>query len=203
MTYSMSSSRNVIRLLGVASVAMMVASCSGDEGTSTAATSAAAAAAASLPTTSTLTPLDEAGIDRKTRRPDPGATALTLVNMSVRRSGDYDQAVLTVSGTATPGWAVQYVDTPVQNGTGKAVQLPGKSWLEVLVLETPGPFTNPATYAGPRVAFDNDTPQINTLRYSNQGAGIIQTFVSINGERPNFRVSASSNPTRVVIDVAD
>lgn len=152
---------------------------------------------------STTVPLAETNIERKTRRPDPDATAIALTSFAVSRAGNHDQAVLTFAGAAVPGWSVQYVDAPVRNGTGEALQLPGQSWLEVLVLETPGPFTNPAGYTGPPVVFDNDTPQINTIQFAAQAAGITQLFVNINGARPNFSVSALTNPTRIVIDVAD
>src|SRR5690348_2612449 len=38
-------------------------------------------------------PLSEAGIVRKTRKPDPGALAVSLTNITVSNQGDHDEAV--------------------------------------------------------------------------------------------------------------
>ncbi len=158
----------------------------------------------SAPTTAAQpVPLRQAGIGRKTRRPDAEALAISMTSMAVTRQGDHDSAVLTFTGTAVPGWTAQYVTTPLQNGTGQVLALPGTSVLEVLILETPSPFSSPAGYTGPPVVFDQATPQINTVQFSAQGAGITQVFVTINGNQPAFDVTALKNPTRIVIDVAD
>jgi hypothetical protein len=170
---------------------------------------AVSAGESTAPMTSTRTtaaqpvPLQQAGIGRKTRRPDAEALAISMTAMAVTRQGDHDQAVLTFTGTAVPGWTAQYVTTPLQNGTGQVLALPGQSILEVLILETPSPFSSPAGYTGPPVVFDQATPQINTVQFSAQGAGITQVFVTINGNQPAFDVTALTNPTRIVIDVAD
>jgi hypothetical protein len=187
----------VVAVLGAATAGCSNYSSADDEAAASADSSSVQAATSATP------PLAAAGTDRKIRRPDPDATAIALTDIAVERQGDHDQAVLGFTGAAVPGWAVQYVDTPIQNGTGEALPLPGQSILEVLVLETPGPFTNAVGYSGPPVVFNEDTPQINTVQFAAQGAGITQVFITINGNRPPFAVSSSSNPTRIVIDVAD
>lgn len=194
--------RSAVCLIGLVVLTFVAAGCSketsaGYQGGPTEGTSTQSA------TASTAAPLSEANVDRKTRRPDPNATAYTLPVVSVMREADHDRVIFEFTGAAVPGWAVQYVSAAVQNGTGAPLELPGLSKLEILFLESPGPFTNPAPYTGPPVVFDNDTPQVNTVEFSAQGSGIIQFFVTLNGDRPPFAVTSLTNPTRIVVDVAD
>ena len=194
--------RSTFYTLGIIVVTSAAVGCSNHSATENEQGIPTGSASAQIPPAS-ATPLAKADSYRKTRRPGPEATAISLTDITVSRQSDHDQAVLGFTGTAMPGWAVQYVDTPIQNGTGATLELPGQSRLEVLVLETPAPFTSSTGYTGPPVVFGNATPQIDTVQYSAQAAGITQVFVNLKGVKPAFTVSALSNPTRIVIDVAD
>jgi hypothetical protein len=146
--------------------------------------------------------LANAGITRKTRLPDPGAVAISLTNITVSKQGDRDEAVFEFTGNGIPGWVVQYVPYAVQNGTGDKLPIPGQSILEVLLLETAGPFMAPETYAGPPVVSGPDSSQINMVRYSTHRKEITQVFIGLNGVQPAFSVSALTDPTRIVVDIA-
>lgn len=146
--------------------------------------------------------LAEAGVVRKTRLPDPGAVAISLSSITVSRQGDHDQAIFEFTGTSIPGWAVQLVADAVQNGTRDTLPIPGQSILEVLIFETPGPFTAPKTYTGPPVVSNPDSSQIIMVQYATYGKGVTQAFIGLNGVQPAFSVSALTDPTRIVVDVA-
>ena len=146
--------------------------------------------------------LADAGPERKTRMPDPGAVAISLTNIMVSHHDDHDEAVFEFTGNSIPGWAVQYVSDAVQNGTGNKLPIPGQSILGVLILEAPSPFRSAETYAGPTVVTDPDSPQINVVQYSASSKGIVQAFIGVNGAQPAFLVSALTNPTRIIVDVA-
>lgn len=146
--------------------------------------------------------LGEAGVVRKTRSPDPGAVAIWLTSITVSRQGDYDQAIFEFTGTSIPGWAVQSVADAVQNGTRDILPIPGQSILEVLIFEAPGPFTAPKTYTGPPVVSNPDSSQIIMVQYATYGKGVTQAFIGLNGVQPAFSVSALTDPTRIVVDVA-
>ena len=146
--------------------------------------------------------LANAGIARKTRLPDPGAVAISLTNITVSNQGDHDEAVFEFTGNSIPGWAVQFVAHAVPNGTRDMLPIPGQSILEVLILETPGPFTAPKTYTGPPVVSNPDSSQINMVQYATYGKGVTQAFIGLNGVQPAFSVSALTDPTRIVVDVA-
>jgi hypothetical protein len=146
--------------------------------------------------------LADAGMGRKTSVPDPDAVAISLTNITLTADGDHDQAVFEFAGSHIPGWAVQYVTKAVQNSTGDVLPIPGQSVLEVLVREAPSPFRSVESYAGPDVVSRPDTPQIQLVQYSAERLGITQAFIGVNGAQPNFAVSALTNPTRIVVDVA-
>ena len=146
--------------------------------------------------------LADAGPDRKTRVPDPDAVAISLTNITVNRQGDHDQAVFAFTGTSIPGWDVHYVDRAVQNGTGQILPIEGQSLIEVLIRETPGPFGTAEKYTGPSAVPGQDTTNINAVHYSAAGRGMTQAFISLNKPESAFTVSALSNPTRIVVDVA-
>ena len=149
-----------------------------------------------------LTGQTDAGIGRKTRMPDPSAVAISLTNITVSNQGDHDQAVFEFTGNGIPGWAVHFVDDAVQNGTGDKLPVPGRSILEGLILEAPSPFTPPKTYTGPPVVSTPNTSQITLVQYATYAKGITQAFIGLNGVEPDFSVSALTDPTRIVVDVA-
>jgi hypothetical protein len=187
-------------LLGFICVISMMVSCS--EGQSlTGQTDAPSTVGGALSVDSPSQSLADAGIGRKTRLPDPGAVAISLTNITVSNQGDHDQAVFEFTGNSIPGWAVQYVAYAVTNGTQNRLPIPGQSILEVLIVEAPGPFTASETYTGPPVVSNPDTPQINVVQYATYGKGITQAFIGLNGVPP-FSVSALTDPTRIVVDVA-
>ena len=146
--------------------------------------------------------LANAGVVRKTRLPDPGAVAISLSSITVSRQGDHDEAIFEFTGTSIPGWAVQSVAAAVQNGTHDILPIPGQSILEVLIFEAPGPFTASKTYTGPPVVSNPDSSQITMVQYATYGKGVTQAFIGLNSVQPAFAVSALTDPTRIVVDVA-
>ena len=123
-------------------------------------------------------------------------------NITVSNQGDHDEAIFEFTGTSIPGWAVQFVAHAVLNGTRDMLPIPGQSILEVLIFEAPGPFTAPKTYTGPPVVSNPDSSQIIMVQYATYGKGVTQAFIGLNGVQPAFSVSALTDPTRIVVDVA-
>lgn len=144
----------------------------------------------------------DAGVVRKTRVPDPGAVAISLSSITVNSQVDRDEAIFEFTGTSIPGWAVQSVGEAVQNGTHDILPIPGRSILEVLIFEAPSPFTAAETYTGPPVVSNPDGSQIIMVQYATYGKGVTQAFIGLNAPQPAFSVSALTNPTRIVVDVA-
>jgi hypothetical protein len=155
------------------------------------------------PTETTALRLAAAGMTPKTSRPEPGAIAVALTSITVDRAGDHDRAIFEFTGTAAPGWAVQYVTRAIDNDTGTALAIPGESVLEVLLLDSASSVQPGTSYAGPRFVSATNAAQIELVRYTTARAGVTQAFIGIAGHEPAFTVSALSSPTRIVVDVAD
>jgi hypothetical protein len=111
------------------------------------------------------------------RQPAPGA----ITEIRVGRHPGYDRVVFGVRG-ALPGWDVRYV-----GGTGGAV-------LRVAL-------TGVTASASSRVAQTPQLPALRTVTYAGR-TSTRTTFTLGLSDRLDFRVFALSNPTRVVVDLA-
>lgn len=154
------------------------------------------------PTTSTSAPpVDE--FVPKTRVPDPGAVGIGLTSISLTGSDKSDRVTFEFTGNAIPGWAVHYVTQAVSNSDTKSVfPVTGKSIIEVLVREAANPFgSGVPAYSGPEVLTDPDLITIGEVRFASVVRGVTQAFIGLETTQRAFRVSALTNPTRVVVEV--
>lgn len=156
-------------------------------------------------TTSTFTeaPAD-APRDALPKRGAPsGDAGLTVTDIRIGSQPGFDRVVYDLGGIGDPGWIVQYVDRAIQDGSGNELDVAGQSILEVQILGSAYPFdSNVAPYAGPDPATDPAAPRIAGVYRTLVFEGTTQSFIGVNADRPAFLVSSLSNPTRLVIDIA-
>jgi hypothetical protein len=132
-----------------------------------------------------------------------GDAALTVTDIRLGRQPGFDRVVYDLGGAGTPGWLVRYTDAAVQDGSGNPVDVAGRSILEVRILGSAYPFDSGVTpYAGPDPAVDPAVPGIAGVYRTTVFEGATQSFIGLRADRPAFSVSALSNPTRLVIDIA-
>lgn len=158
----------------------------------------AAACGDSEPTPATV-------VDAPATSPETSTTmaALTVTDISVGHHEGFDRVVYELGGTGTPGWEIEYVDRAVQDGSGTAIDVAGQSVLEVRITGSVYPFDSGVEpYSGPDPVVDPSAPAVAGVYRTIVFEGVTQSFVGVNGERPAFSVSALSNPTRLVIDIA-
>ena len=143
-----------------------------------------------------------------TTRPDDGGlgsgNGLTLTGVRVGRQEGFDRVVFDLGGTGTPGWRVEYVARPRQDGSGDPVELEGDVFLQVVLRGIGMPFdTGIDQYgdASTRVS-GAGTQGIAQVAPGASFEGDQQAFIGLDGSRRAFRAFALSNPTRVVVDVA-
>ncbi|QBS41262.1 hypothetical protein [Nocardia sp. CS682] len=185
-------------LVTIVAVTALLAGC-GDDAGSTAKTSA--------PSTSTTGTLAEAPTAPRDTTPKRGTASgeagLTVTGIRIGHQPGFDRVVYDLGGKGTPGWIVQYTDRAVQDGSGKPIEVAGKSILEVQILGSAYPFDSAETpYAGPDPATEPSAPGIAGVYRTTVFEGTTQSFIGINGDRPGFAVTTLTNPTRLVIDVA-
>ncbi|GAA4477688.1 hypothetical protein GCM10023094_20370 [Rhodococcus olei] len=127
--------------------------------------------------------------------------SLSVTDVRVGSHAGFDRVVYELGGVGTPGWTVRYVDQAVQDASGKVLDVPGRSIIEVSLTGTGYPFdTGVPPYAGP-----NPLPGagvVSAVRMPTVFEGVTQSFVGLStGPRP-VTVSLLTDPVRLVLDVA-
>ncbi|MGZ4620513.1 MAG: AMIN-like domain-containing (lipo)protein [Blastococcus sp.] len=140
-------------------------------------------------------------------RPDASAaSADAQVTVSAIRIGahdGFDRVVFELGGKGTPGWDVRYVDRAESQGSGKPVAVAGDAVLQVWVTGSGYPYdTGVKEYSGPRPLATAGTQAVTQVVFDGTFEGTTEAFIGTAAKTP-FRVYALSNPTRIVVEVAD
>lgn len=157
-------------------------------------------------TTGTLTDAQgTAPRDALPKRGTPSKDAgLTVTGIRIGHHAGFDRVVYELGGAGTPGWIVQYTEQAIQDGSGKVVDVAGRSILEVQITGSAYPFDSGVTpYSGPDPATDPSAPMITGVYRSGIFEGTTQSFIGVATDRPAFEISALTDPTRLVIDIAN
>ncbi|MFX0575878.1 AMIN-like domain-containing (lipo)protein [Nocardia nepalensis] len=185
-------------VLMVAAAAMVLVGC-GDGGSSSNPTTTPTT------TTGTLTDApDNVPRDALPKRGTPSrAAGVTVTGLRIGHHPGFDRVVYEFGGAGTPGWLVQYTEQAIQDGSGKVVDVAGRSILAVQITGSAYPFDSGVTpYSGPDPATDPSAPMIAGVYRTSVFEGTTQSFIGVNADRPAFAVSTLTNPTRLVIDIA-
>src|SRR6478609_6800756 len=129
---------------------------------------------------------------------DPSADALlTVTDVRVARHEGFDRVVLEMGGTGTPGWRVEYVDQPQDDGSGNPVDVDGDAFLQVMVSGSGYPiYTAGEEDDGPNPV-EADDGVVEEVLLRGVFEGYTQSFVGVDDERRPFRVFALEDPVRV------
>ena len=126
---------------------------------------------------------------------------LVLVDVRVAATGGLDRIVLEFSGTGTPGWVVNYAEKAVLDGSGEAVDLGGRSTLDIYASDTTWPASG--YYDGPAHLVPRSSGHITDVYVGGTFEGTTQVLAGIDGEPVPFRVFTRTAPSRLVIEVTD
>lgn len=132
-----------------------------------------------------------------------GEWSLVLKDVRVGEHESFDRIVLEFSGKDTPGWAVDYVDQAVLDGSGKAVALGGDAVLDIYASGTTYPGPGGDHYSGPRQFEPENGGDVRDMHVGGTFEGYTQVLVGIDGDPAPFRVFALTDPPRLVVDVDD
>ncbi|GAA5152124.1 hypothetical protein GCM10023340_31920 [Nocardioides marinquilinus] len=178
-----------------------VAPAASDEPAGDPATPAASATSSAAPDQSGDTPTEApaVGTSRQEGKASQGAN-LVLTDVRAAENAGYDRIVMEFSGTGTPGWGVEYVDEPVQEGSGKAIDLDGESYLQVVADSTTWPA--PDYYDGPTRIDPEGDGNVDEVYVGGTFEGYTALYAGVEGDRAPFRVFTLTSPTRLVVDVA-
>ena len=130
-------------------------------------------------------------------------SGVTVTGLRIGHHEGFDRVVYEFGGTGTPGWNVAYVDKAVQDASGKDITVAGSSILEVRITGSAYPFDSGVTeYSGPDPLTEPSATVVAEVQLATLFEGVTQSFIGVNGDRPAFTVTALSEPTRLVVDVA-
>ena len=120
------------------------------------------------------------------------------------RMGDFrgrDRVVFELDGRGTPSYSVDYVDTPVQQGSGFPVEVPGDSFLQVTIGgQVLPPETDMKEVPVGTVAGDSAT-EVAGVAFAGQFEGQAQAVIGLKGSDRAFSAFLLQNPTRLVVDI--
>ncbi|WP_164702634.1 hypothetical protein [Modestobacter sp. KNN46-3] len=208
-------STRVTRSAGLAVALLLVAGCAAQPGTdSTASTGDASSSAApeargtTEPTATATTveaesPAPEFPADTSADTAEPvDPEGLTVTEVRAAQHEGYERVVFELAGSGTPGWRVEYVDAPSSQGSGDAVDVPGSAYLQVTLQGTSYPYETGAEEVARGPVSVSGTDTVQGVVYDATFEGTSVAWIGTSAEVP-FRVSALSDPTRLVVEVAD
>lgn len=210
-------SARVTRSAGLAVALLLVAGCaaqpgtdntaSTDEATSSAAPEAeettAPTATATATTAGAESPAPEFPADTSADTAEPvDPEGLTVTEVRAAPHEGFERVVFELAGSGTPGWQVEYVDAPSSQGSGDAVDVPGSAFLQVTLQGTSYPYETGAEEVARGPVSVSGTDTVQGVVYDATFEGTSVAWIGTSAEVP-FRVSALSDPTRLVVEVAD
>jgi len=131
----------------------------------------------------------------------PTPAELVVTDIRVGSHQNRDRVVFELAGTGVPGYTVDYVDSPAQQGSGNPVEVGGDSFLQVMIdgqtLPTEG---GPAEVEVGEASADEATG-VAGVAFAGQFEGRAQAVIGLEGTDRPYTVFTLQNPTRVVVDV--
>ncbi|HET8994860.1 MULTISPECIES: AMIN-like domain-containing (lipo)protein [unclassified Rhodococcus (in: high G+C Gram-positive bacteria)] len=129
---------------------------------------------------------------------------LTVTDIRTGRHEGFDRVVYEMGGQGTPGWRVGYVDQAVQDGSGNEIPLAGSAVIQVLIDGSAYPFDSGVEpYSGPNPVLGPSGGSVVEVNGSGVFEGVTQSFIGVAAADTPFSVTALTEPTRLVIDVAN
>ncbi|MBR7744602.1 hypothetical protein KC207_15000 [Phycicoccus sp. BSK3Z-2] len=119
----------------------------------------------------------------------------------VGRHEGYDRVVYEFSGSGLPTYQVEWVDEPVQSGSGNTVEVPGDAYLSVRASTVEIPTDSQPQPQAPGAGRLDGTVVASAEPIWGGFEGYGETFVGVTGEERPFRVLVLEEPTRLVVDV--
>lgn len=143
-------------------------------------------------------PLGQPSLAQKNQSPN-GWEDLLVTGARLATHPTFDRVVFDFSGGGTPGWFIDFTDTPTQQGSGLPVEFQGTTALYVAIEGTNyPPFDDP------------DAPVLGTVPgtggvvqeviYTSIFEGRTEYVIGLDSRQP-YSVTALENPTRLVIDI--
>lgn len=139
----------------------------------------------------------------KSEQPADATEPAELV-VSEIRIGDYqgkDRVVFELDGTGAPGYSVDYVDAPAQQGSGFPVEVPGDSFLQVMLDDQTLPTETGMSEVPVGTVTGDESTGVAGVAFAGQFEGRAQSVIGLEGSDRAFSAFLLQNPTRLVVDI--
>ena len=197
-----------------AATSLVLAGCGADTSTDTPATSQTTTAGSSPAALADVLAPDEAEADDPSNGPSDSspkgaestdsAPEHTQLVISEIRMGDFqgkDRVVFELDGTGTPSYTVDYVDAPVQQGSGFPVEISGDSFLQVLIRGQVLPTETDMEEVPVGLMSGDAAAGVTGVAFAGQFEGQAQSVIGLDGTDRDFSAFLLQNPTRLVVDI--
>lgn len=197
-----------------ATAALVLAGCGADEPAQDPATSSETTTAGSSPAALAegLSPEETEASDPAARPADPepkseqsdDAAERAQLVVSEIRVGDYqgrDRVVFELDGQGTPGYSVNYVEDPVQQGSGFPVEVDGDSFLQVTLMNQVLPTETDMTEVPVGTASADEVTGVAGVAFTGQFEGQSRSVIGLEGSDRDFTAFLLQDPTRLVVDI--
>ncbi len=198
----------------VATTSLALAGCGADSSTDTPATSqtttagsspAALAGGLSADETEAADPSNgPTDSSPKSAESGEGETERPQLVVAEIRMGDFqgrDRVVFELDGAGTPSYSVDYVDAPAQQGSGFPVEVPGDSFLQVMIAGQVLPTETDMTEVPVGVISGDAAAGVAGVAFAGQFEGMAQAVIGLDGTNRDFSAFLLQNPTRLVVDI--
>lgn len=144
-----------------------------------------------------------ADVNPKVQMPADSSQPARLIVTEIR-VGDYqgeDRVVFELDGQGTPGYSVDYVDQPVQQGSGFPVEVDGDSFLQVTIRDQVLPTQTDMTEVPVGTVSADEATGVAGVAYTGQFEGQSQSVIGLEGTDRSFSTFLLQDPTRLVVDI--
>ena len=197
-----------------AAASLALAGCGADTSTDAPATSQTTTAGSSPAALADVLAPDETEADDPSNGPSDSspkgaestdsAPEHTQLVISEIRMGDFqgkDRVVFELSGNGTPSYTVDYVDAPVQQGSGFPVEISGDSFLQVLIRGQVLPTETDMEEVPVGLMSGDAAAGVTGVAFAGQFEGQAQSVIGLDGTDRDFSAFLLQNPTRLVVDI--
>ncbi|CAM3975714.1 hypothetical protein [Smaragdicoccus niigatensis] len=190
--------RIVVALASTAVFAL--AGCSNDDTSGSSNKSLESSMAQATTTATTVNEAPPTGTLPLEGKPSNGAR-LTVTDMRVGHHTGFDRVVFELGGQGTPGWVANWTDNPTSPGSGKPIDVKGKSILQVRITGLGYPDDTGANqYSGPNPL--EGTGELTSCYVTGVYEGESEAFIGSNLDKPKVRIFTLESPARLVVDIA-
>lgn len=127
-------------------------------------------------------------------------SALVLTEVRIGEHQGNDRVVFEFAGEGSPGYMISYVTSPAQQGSGNPIDVPGSTFLQVMMTGQTIPMEGAAQEIERGLVTSPDAPTVKGVYFAGQFEGMGQSVIGLDSKRP-YTAFTLDSPPRLVVDL--